>query len=663
MRHRLATTVALCWVSTSCTDPPKGLPLVAPETDAPTEDVHDTADTDDTHTPDTADSADSGDTGEVLPPWDDGPPPVVVLFIGDGMGANHVRGSGLMFHGAPGTMFMETAPHIGWLQTASMSGYTDSAASATTMATGIKTSNGRIGKDVHGHDIAGLVDIARLRGLSVGVVTTDTLTGATPSSFFAHADNRYDTDVIADGLAADPPDVMLGGGMDVLGERFDPELVTFVDSSEALAAAPVDPDVPLVGLFAGDELPIIVDMEEGDPTPRLPELVSAALDHLLTDPDGALLIVEGARIDHASHANRTDAVFYEVREFDQAIQATVERLSVLEDNAVTVVVTADHECGGLDFRSDDLDTETGLPDVRWLWTDHTNRDVRVFGWGDAAAPLAGDRKHNNWVWATLDGALRSRDPVTPDLPRIADGLLDDLGAPLVTQTIETNFGDGFNQLDALRVTSDESGLWVGVDGVFDERANAVVVWLDLDHGAGTGVGMGLELDDVVGVLDRIISTPTVVSRVPGVGFDAAVAQVGASYARRTATRDTAGVRQFQSPRGEPDDLAWYYGIVNYDDGNVADGEPAPDANSMGNTQNGMEVFVGYGAFFEEGLPEEGADIALVVTLISGDALTLSTQALPPQDIRGDDGVLEVSSVVALSVDRYGNLTDGPRVVP
>ena len=657
--------VALC--TAACTPTPPGkLPLEAPA-DGGGLDVDDTSDPGDTDDPsDTSDSADphdSGDTGEVVPPWDDGPPPVVVLFIGDGMGSEHVRGAGLVGHGTEGSLFIETAPHIGLLQTASHSGYTDSAASATTMATGAKTTNGRIGRDRHGVDLEGLVDLARARGLSVGVVTTDRVTGATPASFLTHADDRYDTETIAVGLATEPPDVLLGGGAGSVRDFFDATAVDLVETAEALDAAAIDPARPLVGLFSEFELPFIADMEPTDPTPRLPALVSTALDHLLTDPDGTLLIVEGARIDHASHFNRTDAVFQEVLELDAAVQATVERLDSLEGRAVTVAVTADHECGGLTVREPTVDPDTGLPPVRWLWNDHTNRDVPVYGWGDAAAVFAGTRQHNSWVHAALDGALRSRAPAAPDVPRLADGHLDDLGTVLTTQTEPTDFGDGYNQLDGLRITADAQGLWFGIDGVFDERANAVVVWLDLDYGSATGVGADVELTDVVGVVDRILGGPTVQSSLPGLGFDAAVAQTGAAYLRSYLTLDTVGVRQFQPPRGLPEDLAWQHGIVNYDDGNVADRAPARDAGTTGLSEHGMEVFVGHDALWEGGLPASGATIAVVVTLLSADGSTVSNQALPPQPIQGDDGGLAVSRVVQLTVDATGTLTDGPTVVP
>jgi len=643
----------------ACAGEPKP---VSPPSEAATPEASDTA-------PDSAepggDPTDSGahDSGSTTPAWDEGDPPVVVLFIGDGMGSEHLRGAGLVENGEAGTLFLESAPHRGWLQTASLSGYTDSAASATTMATGHKTLNGRIGQDAHGNELEGLVDIAHLRGLSVGVVTTDTLTGATPSSFLTHAGSRYDTEAIALSLSADPPEVMLGGGAAYLLEKLAESPALVVQSAEELAAAPVDLSRSLVGLVADRELPFLADMDAEDTTPRLPAMVSTALDHLLTDPDGLLLIVEGARIDHASHFNRTDAVFHEVNELDRAVQETVERLGALEGREVTVLVTADHECGGLTIRSTELDAGTGLPEVTWTWGDHTNRDVPIFGWGDAAGAIAGDRRHNAWVWSALDGALRSRAAVEPTLPRLPDGALDDLGAPVVVQTIETDFGAGFNQLDALRVTADARGIWVGVDGVFDQRANGVVVWLDLDPGAGTGVGADLELVDPTGVLDRFVGAPAVSTTVAGLGFDAAVGEVGASYARTTATRDVAGVRQFQPPMGTADDLAWKLGAVNFDDGNLADREPARDAAATGATAGGMEVLVEYGELWDGGLPAGGATVSLVVTLGTADGRNQSNQALPPQDVRAGEGTLVVSSVVTFTVDGAGNVVDGPRVGP
>lgn len=613
-----------------------------------------------------SDGTDSGPTDSGEPeatPWDEGPPPVVVLFIGDGMGFAHVEGGGILAHGIPGSLTMETAPHQGRLQTASLTGYTDSAAAATTMATGHKTENGRIGQDAHGDELEGLVDLARLRGLSVGVVTTDKLTGATPTAFLVHADSRHDTESIAGSLAAELPEVLFGGGGDALLPSVEGGPALLVRTAVELSAAPVDLTRPLVGVFAPGELPFVAEQPPEDPTPRLPLLVEAALDHLLTDPDGALLIVEAARIDHASHMNRGDAVFDEVVELDAAVEQTLARLATLEDQAVTVVVTADHECGGLELTDTVPEPETGRPPTRWRWLDHTNRDVPVFGWGEATAGLDGARSQNSAVWAVLDGALRSRAPALPPALRVPDGALDDLGPPVVVQTADTDYGAGYNQLDALRVATDERGLWIGIDGTFDERANLVTVWLDLDHGAGTGAGADLVLSDATGALDRLIGLPEVDLRLPGLGFDAAVGQIGATYARADGTSDTAGLRQFQPPEGLPEDLAWKRAAINYDDGNVADGVPAPDAAPTGTTTDGMEIFVAWTELWPAGLPAGGAELALLATLSAADGGSWSNQALPPQAVGGEDNELIVRSVVAVSVDADGALRSAPRVEP
>jgi len=626
----------------------------------PDDTASDTADTSDTSDP--ADTSDTADTGEDIPPWDEGPPPLVVLFIGDGMGFDHIRGAGMLTEGGVGSLTMETAPHQGRVKTASLSGYTDSAAAATTLYTGVKTVNGRVGRTHDDVDLDTLRDIAELRGLSVGVVSSDDLTGATPASILTHATNRYDGEDIVAGIVSDPADVMLGGGALALAEAFDLSTVQLVQTEDELNEADLTDSRPLVGLFSDHTLPYLVDDEAEEPAPALAQLTDKALDVLLADPDGALLVVEGARIDHASHGNRTDRVFAEVLAFDAAVAAVLARAETLTEHAVTVVVTADHECGGL-VVGDGLD-EMGLPDARWLWLDHTNRDVGVFAWGDGGALIDGERVDNSYVHAILDGALRSRTPVVPDVPRVPDGDLDDLGAAVATQSHATDFGPGFNQLDALRVTADENGLWLGIDGVFDEHANGVLVWLDLDHGAGTGVGAGMVLADPIGVLDRLIGEVKLAPTVTGTGFDAVVGQIAATYMRGYLTLDLAGVRQFQPPRGLTDDFAWQLGVINYDDGNVADREPARDAAAApGLTQGGMEVFVPYAELWEEGLPASGAELGIFVTLSSASGDTMSNQALPAYatDSAPSPDDVPVQAVVTLTLDGSGTVTSGPAI--
>lgn len=638
----------------------------APQDTAPVAGVDDTGttvtDTDpgtheDTGTPtDTSDTGTPQDTDETHPAAG----PIVILFIGDGMGFEHVAGGGIEGHGASGTLTMETAPVQGSILTASLTGYTDSAAAGSTMATGNKTWNGVLGLDRDLLPVENLLELAASKGMGTGVVTTDTLTGATPSAFLTHLESRVDKFEIALQISENVPDVLMGGGAAEFVDRLDPTLYTIVETGAELAAV-TDEGLPLVGLFADSTLPFVADGYEGEPT--LAEMTSAALDRLETNEKGFVLMVEGARIDHASHMNLTDAVYLEVDALDEAVAMAVSRAEGWTDREVTILVTADHECGGLHVEEDGAEGEA--PPTSWRWGDHTNADVPVYAWGDKAAVLDGQRLDNLWIHAVLEAALRQEDVVTPTVPRLPDGELSDLGDQVTVQTVDTDYGAGFNQLDALRVAADYSGLWVGVDGVFDDAANTVTIWLDLDYGQGTGVGQDLTLADEDGLLDRVASALIPAPEIDGLGFDAVVGQMSGTYLRYGDKLDEAGLRLFDPPSGNTDDIWWMDAVINFEDGNLAYHGAAADAGATGATLGGMEILLPWDSLFPDGLPPEGSDIALWATLVNTMGEEASNQALPPYADGTAPSATEmpVSSVVLLTIDADGVNTSDPTTVP
>lgn len=585
-------------------------------------------------------------------------PPRVVLFIGDGMGLEHVAGGGLYATGARDGLGFARAPVRGRVRTASLSGLTDSAAAATTLAAGVKTWNGRIGLDAAGAPVTTVVDRARARGMATGVVTTDTLLGATPAAFLVHTESRNDAVEIAAQLAAGLPDVLLGGGRAALAPVVDRAAVQVVEDPAALAAAPAD-GRPLLGLLAPATLPFVV---EGDPTaPPLADLATAALDRLLPDPDGFLLIVEGARIDHAAHLNRTDAVHLETAALGAAVDAVRARLDA-DGAPYLLLVTADHECGGL--RVPETGAAGVVPPSTWRWGDHTNTEVGVYAWGAPAEVLHDAVVDNTALHAVLQAAIEGTPPVLPAPGRLADGALTDLGDPVVTQAWPTDFGAGWNQLDALRVTTDATGLWVGIDGVFDDDANAVLVLIDLDPGAGTGLGAGLTLADPSADLDALLSDLAVDVAVPGVGFDAALASVAVSDVRRGAPLPTGGLRLFAPPHGTADDLWWMDAAINHDFSRVARGGPAAAAGPTGVPSGaGLEAVLPWESLFPDGLPADGAALALVAALVQAPGGRPSNQALPPfPSGAAPAGPLPVRAVVTLAVDATGALQGAPAVL-
>lgn len=612
-------------------------------------DTHDTVETG--HTGETAQTGDSDTSGGGS---DTGPmiegPPQVILFIGDGMGHQHVAGGGLYQNGAAGSLTMETLPIQGRLRSASLSGITDSAASATAYSTGEKTWNHVVGQDRDGADLANILDLARERGMSVGVVTTDTLTGATPASFMAHVEDRGMGSEIATQIAANLPDVIMGGGRGALEDMvidLDIQLVT--TSAELMAST--DDGSRLVGLFSNYELPYVYD-GLGD-APELRDMVSVALSRLEGDPDGFFLMVEGARIDHASHAKDMDRVHLETDAFDKAIAVGMDWASRRAD--ATLLVTADHECGGLQVA--DTGTAGTPPETTFRWGKHTNGDPPIFGMGEAASVFDDARLDNRWVYQVLTAAIEQRAVEAPDDMAIVDGWMDDLPDAVATQTWDTSYESGYAQLDALHVTADADGLRIGIDGAFELNNNALVVLIDIDYGESTGLGGdGTAFPDEFGTSDVLLSTLDLDVDVTGLGFDLAVVSLGAQEIEYGDFHEDSGIRGLREPWAYEEDLWWLYGVVNYDDGNVSlEDDPAPDAGLTGLTEGGFETWVPWDSVFPDGLEGLPFDIAVYAVLVNEDGSDISNQTLPalPDETAPGEDTLTISSVAVLSVDADG----------
>ncbi|HUH00340.1 MAG TPA: alkaline phosphatase, partial [Kofleriaceae bacterium] len=422
---------------------------------------------------------------------------IVILMIGDGMGQGQLAAAGHYANGAAGSLFLESLPVRGHLRTASLSGITDSAASATTMATGYRTFNSRIGQDRDGQPRETLVEAAHRVGLSAGVVTTSSLPHATPAAFTAHHPSRHDYVAIADDQALEiQPAVMLGGGMQFYAPagdgsvRDDAGLIApletagyrVVTTAAELAATAPSPGARLVGLFAPEHLTYVADRAADTTEPTLAAMTLAAIAQLDTNPDGFFLLIEGARIDMASHGNDALRAVTETVAFDDAVRAVSQWAAGRDD--VTLIVTADHECGGLE-----VITPYGagqVPDVAWRWGQHTNTRVAVHGAGPHTEVLDGAVRDHAWVHAVASAVIDARPMIAPPTELVPDGELAELRFLASTQVVATGFGAGFNQLDALRLDADPHGLALGVEGVFQWDTNAVVVLIDTDLGAGTG---------------------------------------------------------------------------------------------------------------------------------------------------------------------------------
>ena len=292
----------------------------------------------------------------------------VILLIGDGMGENSLEWT----KEAQGvSLFMDTLPYQGYSKTDSLSGLTDSAAGATALSCGLRTFNSNLcecassvyGRGVKYFDYLNVSEVAKSLGKRAGVVTSDLNTGATPAGFSAHTFRRSEDQEITDQQLAGDLDLIWAAASGlVTPERCAAENWLFADSLAAVQALPADAR-SFAALPAG--------IEYADADAPLSVLTSLAIAQLDNDA-GFFLMVEGAHIDKNNHSNNADGMMRALVEFDKAVENAVAFAK--QDGNTIVIVTADHETGGVA-----RDEATGA--FAYTTGDHTRADVplRVFG--------------------------------------------------------------------------------------------------------------------------------------------------------------------------------------------------------------------------------------------------------------------------------------------
>jgi alkaline phosphatase len=264
----------------------------------------------------------------------------VILLIGDGMGIGQLTAAEVM--NGEEDLVLTRLPYKSLVSTHSSSNYvTDSAASATALATGFKTRNGMVSVTAAGESLFTVLEDAEEAGKATGIVTTTRVTHATPACFVAHVNNRDMETVIAAQLLASGVDVALGGGSTYFSD-LNPEDEGYTVVYDSTELDNIESG-KVLGLFSSGYMSY--ESERSDIEPSLSEMTAKSLELLSSDPDGFFLMVEGGRIDHASHDNHFDNTIAETLEFDLAVLEALEYASGRNDTLI--LVTADHETGGL----------------------------------------------------------------------------------------------------------------------------------------------------------------------------------------------------------------------------------------------------------------------------------------------------------------------------
>ena len=314
----------------------------------------------------------------------------VILFIGDGMGVSTVTATRIFdgqskgMAGEDNVLSFERFPNLALVKTYNTNQQVpDSAGTATAMLTGIKTRAGvlNVGPQVLrsscdtalDHALTTIVDLAKRRGLSAGVVTTTRLTHATPAAMYARSPERdwEGNDLMPDAaryqgctdIAEQLVSYSIGGGLDVMlgggskyfrgsslgGARREPDrdlVQEWVDAAPgrryvetATELEGVQPGGQVLGIFARSHLAYVADRKATSSQPMLSDMTRLAIELLAADEDGYFLMVESGRIDHGHHDGQAGYALLEAQEFARAVATAME---LIDPEETLVMVTADH---------------------------------------------------------------------------------------------------------------------------------------------------------------------------------------------------------------------------------------------------------------------------------------------------------------------------------
>ena len=309
----------------------------------------------------------------------------VIYFIGDGMALPQVYAGMLATRE---DLVFPKFPYIGVVDTHSASNdITDSAASGTALASDHKTKNAMLGMNPDTIPVKTILEVFAEQGKETGIVVTSYVTHATPAAFYAKVPHRRQYEDIAVQMAENPYiNLIIGGGMKHFNQRKDSlNLVERMENELGWKVydtlADIDVTCKKYAVMADDgHMPPAA--ERGD---FLPRAVKTAIQTLDDAENGFFLMVEGSQIDFACHAHDSAYMVDEVVDFSYAIQVA---LNYAEEHGNTlVVVTADHETGGLT-----------LPDPNGKYTNvvfnystgsHTCLPVMVYAYGPGAERFTG----------------------------------------------------------------------------------------------------------------------------------------------------------------------------------------------------------------------------------------------------------------------------------
>lgn len=308
----------------------------------------------------------------------------VILLIGDGMGYGALCSG--MYANAD-ALTITNLHQTGIVRTQSADNFTtDSAASGSAYATGIKTNNGYLGVDPEGNKVPNIPEKLAPKGIISGVVSSDDLHSATPAAFFAHQNSRNKVAEIWADLVNSVLTFASGGTKRIF-------LLQDTKTQEALQehfTLIYDPNDETVN-NSSRLIYLPETMKLGDRGNYLPETTKMAIEYLnARSKKGFFLMVEGAHIDHEAHSNNYKDLVPEMLDFDKAVEEAIRFAE--KDGHTLVIVTADHETGGV--------TLVGRPEEGVMMGSfgskgHTGIVVPLFAYGPHSKDFVGVQENSD----------------------------------------------------------------------------------------------------------------------------------------------------------------------------------------------------------------------------------------------------------------------------
>lgn len=315
----------------------------------------------------------------------------IILLIGDGMGLPQIT-AGMYMNGNRTALEECTVTGIHKAHSADNL-ITDSAAGATAFACGFKTLNGAVAVDHEGQPYQTIVEEAEEKGMATGLIVTSTIVHATPASFAAHNMFRWNYEEIAADMADAGVELLIGGGFKFFARRTDERnLLETMKGDGYTIGTYIDQGIDDINFPSRGKFFLIT--ADDQPLP-----VSAGRDYFLPatekglaflsrvgKKEGFFLMIESSQIDWGGHANDEEFVIQEFLEFDKVIQTCIDFAK--KDGNTLVIVTADHETGGLTLNPED-DKNYNKIEFEFSTGGHTAAMIPVFAFGPGAELFTG----------------------------------------------------------------------------------------------------------------------------------------------------------------------------------------------------------------------------------------------------------------------------------